>query len=318
MVQADVGRSGGNDRRPILVLVGPTASGKTSLSLELARRFPLEIVNLDASQLYVGMDIGTAKPSAAERAEIPHHLFDVSMPDRPLNAGVYAGLADQLIAPILERGRWPLFVGGTGLYAKALLFGLATIPEVPAAIRDSIIGRMKQEGSAALHARLAEVDPVTARRLPPADTQRISRALEVFEATGTPISAFQEEHRFQVPRYRYLKLCVQWPRPVLRQRIVERVPGMFEAGFVREVEALLASGYPPELRTFKALGYREVIEHLEGRSTLSECIERVTLRHLQYARRQETWFNRESDSERLAPPFGKRAVEIAGSFLEQA
>lgn len=300
---------------PVLVLVGPTASGKTSLSIELAQRFPLEIVNLDASQLYAGMDIGTAKPTAEERGEVPHHLFDVSTPDRPLNAGAYAELADGVIAEVLSRDRWPLLVGGTGLYARALLFGLARIPEVPSGIRDAINARIQRDGTAAVHARLAEVDPVTARRIPRGDTQRISRALEVFEATGIPISRYQDEHRFAAPRYRYLKLCVSWPRTVLRQRIVDRVPRMFEAGFVREVEGLLSAGYPPGLRTFKALGYREVIDHLAGCSSLPECIERVTTRHLQYAKRQETWFSGETDSVRLEAPFGPAARASVEGFL---
>jgi tRNA dimethylallyltransferase len=239
----------------------------------------------------------------------------VSTPDRPFNAGVYAGHADRLIPGILERGRYPLFVGGTGLYARALLYGLASIPEVPAEIRESITRRMTTDGPAALHARLAEVDPVTAARLPPADSQRISRALEVFEATGRPISEFQEEHRFAARRYRYVKLCVTWPRPALRQRIVDRVPGMFAAGFVGEVEALLAAGYSPELRTFKALGYREVIEHIRGRLALSDCIERVTLKHLQYSRRQETWFSGESDAVRFEVLRAQPAFSAVEDFL---
>jgi len=299
----------------VLVLVGPTASGKTALSLELARRFPLEIVNLDASQLYVGMDIGTAKPDEEERGSVPHHLFDVSTPDQPFNAGAYAALADGLIPKIRSRGRRPLFVGGTGLYARALLFGLAAIPDVPAEVRASVTEWMQREGPAALHARLAEVDPVTAGRLPPGDTQRISRALEVFEATGTPISHFQEEHLFRAPRYRYLKLCVGFPRSILRQRIRDRVPRMFSAGFVREGQALLAAGYSPDLRTFKALGYREVFEHLACRIPLAECVERVTLRHLQYAKRQDTWFSRETDSVRLTTPFLPAAAEAVERFL---
>jgi tRNA dimethylallyltransferase len=282
MVQADLTR--------VVVLAGPTASGKTSVSLALAAQFPLEIVNLDASQLYVGLDIGTAKPTTEERAAAPHHLFDVARPDHPLDAGAYVAMADRAVADITGRGHVPLFVGGTGLYLRALLQGLARIPTTPPEVRTRVRDDMRRLGSPAMHARLAEADPKTATRLPPFDAQRISRALEVFLATGQSISEYQEGHGFAEERYRALKLGLKLPPAQLKERIRERAGRMFENGFVEEMGRLLEQGYAPDLRTFKALGYREAAEVLAGRLSRPDALERVIRRHVQYARRQMTWF----------------------------
>jgi len=298
----------------VLVLVGATATGKSSLALELARTLPLEIVNLDASQFYVGMDIGTAKPTAAERAQVPHHLFDVAPPDRPLDAGRYVELADETIRDVCGRGRMPLFVGGTGLYARALLWGRAVIPSGSPGVWDQVALEMEEHGGATLHARLAEVDPAAAARVSVSDRQRISRALEVFCQTGLPISSFQECHGFARARLRYLKLGLRLDPRVLRARITRRVEVMFQEGFVAEVERLLAAGYNPRLRTFKALGYREVVRHLEGGLELEEVRARLVRHHLRYAKRQRTWFSKERDIEWLAFPDRHKALGLAGKF----
>ena len=286
---------------PAILLLGATATGKSSLALALAARFPLEIVNLDASQLYCGMDIGTAKPTREEMAATPHHLFDVAAPDEPLNAGRYVALADRVAREILARGRLPLFVGGTGLYARALVRGLATIPEIAEELRLELETELMQLGAAEMHAELAQVDPESADRIGATDPQRITRALEVFRQTGRPISDFQREHRFARPRYEVCMLGLQLPRQKLDERIYQRVPLMFEAGFVEEVRRLLSRGFGPELRTFKALGYREVARYVAGEITREEALYRVTRSHRQYSRRQQTWFRKEPDIEWFAP-----------------
>ena len=280
---------------PLLALVGATASGKSAVALRLAGEFPLEIVNADAFQFYVGMDIGTAKPSAGDMAAVPHHLFDVAPPDQPLNAGRYVEMADDVIAGILRRGKLPLLVGGTGMYVRILLRGLAAIPDVPPAIRAKVLADLERRGPGALHEQLAEVDPDAAKRIGPNDSQRITRALEVFDHTGRTITSFQQAHRFLAPRYDYLKLGLKVDREWLKGRIRLRVAQMFEAGFPAEVRTLLERGYGPEQRAFKALGYREVMAQVRGEASRQEAIDKVTKSHLMYAKRQGTWFRGEED-----------------------
>jgi tRNA dimethylallyltransferase len=282
-------------RPPAVLLVGATGTGKSGIALEWARRYPFEIVNLDASQFYRGMDIGTAKPTRDEQDAVPHHLFDIADPDDPLDAGRYVALADAVAREILGHEKIPLFVGGTGMYARALLRGLAQIPDVPAAVRDAVQAELDARGPAALHRELLRVDPEAAARIADNDPQRITRALEVFRHAGRPITDFQREHRFAAPRYDALVLGLDVPREQLERRIVARVKAMFAAGFVDEVRNLLAAGWSPDLRTFKALGYHEVIDLLEGRAGEARTRERVARRHLQYAKRQRTWFRKEPD-----------------------
>jgi len=300
----------------LVLVVGPTATGKSALALHLARKFPFEIVNMDASQLYLGMDVGTAKPTAEERGSIPHHLFDVTTPDRPLNAGRYVEMADQVINEISARGNVPLFVGGTGLYARALLRGLASIPAIAQETRARVMKLLEKDGPVALHARLAEVDAVAAARLSPNDSQRVSRALEVFLQTGTPISVFQEGHGFGETRYPSLTLGLALDLPVLAERIGRRLDSMLAGGLIPEVEALLKKGYDPDLRTFKALGYREVMAWLAGELSIEELRRRIVVSHLRYAKRQRTWFRKEPDVVWLTPGDLPRAESLVREFLE--
>jgi len=267
----------------------------------MACAFGCEIVNCDASQLYIGMDIGTAKPDSFERAAAPHHLFDVAYPDSPLNAGVWLAMAQRKVAEISARGRLPLVVGGTGLYMRALLHGLADIPAVRLETQKTVRERIHNEGPQALHAELAQVDPESAGRIKPTDPQRISRALEVYLETGTPISHFQNLHRFGEERYDALVLCMTLPAAELKGRIEERVPRMFDSGFPKEVERLLKLGYSPSLQTFKALGYREVAAFLNGDISRDQAMQRVAIRHSQYSKRQRTWFQNELGMHRFAP-----------------
>lgn len=277
----------------IIVLTGPTGSGKTGLSLLLAKRFPLEIVNCDASQFYAGMDIGTAAPSAEELASAPHHLFGICAPDDPMNAGRYLQLIPEVFAGIRSRGNTPLVVGGTGLYVRALTKGLASIPSVPEAVRHVLADRLQSEGLPALRSELERVDPDYASRIAPNDPQRTLRALEVFHHTGRPLSAYQADHAFSQRPYRALLLGTDLPDEILRPKLARRVDQMFDEGFIEEAKALLAQGYPPHLRSFKALGYEEVFAMLAGELTLEEAKAKVLYQHIQYMRRQRTWFRKE-------------------------
>lgn len=276
----------------IVALVGSTATGKTGMSLELANRFPVEIINCDASQFYVGMDVGTAKPTALEFSQVPHHLYDIRPPEKPLDAGAYLPLADAAIADIRSRDRLPLLVGGTGLYLRALLHGLAEIPAVSQVIRERVRIELEANGIQFLQRRLSEVDPEAAQRIARNDVQRTSRALEVFYETGRPISSFQKEHGFASGRYRAQVLGLSLSDTALRNRITSRIDIMLDGRFQREVALLLASGKDFSLRTLKALGYQDVAEHLAGRMSFQELRQRLVNSHWQYARRQRTWFRK--------------------------
>ncbi len=277
-------------RPPVVVLVGATGTGKSGVALEWAQRYPLEIVNADGSQVYRGMDIGTATPSAAEQALLPHHLFNIVEPDDPLDAGRYLELAEPVIEEITSRGKLPLFVGGTGLYVKALLFGLAEIPEVPAEVRAQVQSELASEGSQSLHRALAAVDPEAAARISINDPQRITRALEVFRHTGTPITTYQQRHGFAGPLREALLIGLDVEREAHRERLAKRIEAMYAQGLVAEVETLLGAGWPPTLRSFKALGYRIVMEQLAGRLTKAEASAQILTQHARYAKRQRTWF----------------------------
>lgn len=284
-----------NETRPfVLLLVGPTASGKSDLALRVAEAAGAEIVNCDAQQTYRHMDIATAKPSAGERARVPHHLYDVVDPDEEINAGRYATLADAAVEEISGRGKVPLVVGGTGLYMRALLRGVAPIPEVPAEVRDQVRRALALDGPQSLHARLKDVDPEAAERLHPNDAQRVGRALEVFISTGRPMSMYQDEHRFAKERHPHAIFGVDRSLDLLVHRIRGRVDRMFDHGLLDEARALLDRGYPRTLRAFKALGYREAFEVLDGAMTEDEARERIKTLHRQYAKRQLTWFRKES------------------------
>ncbi len=273
----------------LAVLVGPTAVGKTAVALELAQEFQAHIINADSLQVYRELDIGTAKPTPAERGLVPHHLIDVVSPPEPYDAARYAKEAWEITARLNARGILPLVVGGTGFYLKALLHGLFETPEVSPAVRQRLRQELGELGLPALYRRLNSLDPLTARRLHPGDTYRILRALEVLAVTGQSLAALQAAHRFPASPYRTLKLGLILPREELYRRIEQRVEAMLAAGWLAEVAGLLAR-YPPDLKPLKSLGYRHLAAHLQGGLSLAAAVEAIKRDTRRYAKRQLTWF----------------------------
>lgn len=272
-------------------LAGPTACGKTAVSLELAARLDAEIIALDSMTLYRGMDIGTAKPSLEERATVPHHLFDILDPHEDFSVAQYVVAAEKCCREILTRGRTPLFVGGAGLYLRSLLRGVFEGPAADLAYRAELEGRAVVDGGISLHADLMRVDAITATRLPPQDVRRVIRAMEVFHVTGQPISSQQQEQPILDDAAPLRVFWLDRPRSELHHRINLRVDEMFAAGLVEEVHRLreLPSGIGRTAR--QALGYKEVLDWLDaGTGSVTEAITTVQTRTRQFAKRQVTWF----------------------------
>jgi len=271
-------------------LTGPTAAGKSAVGVELAQQIEAEIVSMDSMALYRHMDIGTAKPSPAERGRVPHHLIDVIDPQEEYSLAQYIEAAHHCVEDITSRGKKTLFVGGTPLYLKGLLRGIFQGPAADWAFRRQLQQDARQHEPDWLHRRLQEVDPAAAARLHPNDTRRLIRALEIYRLTGRPISEFQKQFDAGVPADRCRVFVLDWPREELHARIERRVSEMFTNGLVDEVPALLTGPKPPGKTARQAVGYREVIEHLEGRWNLAETVDLVQLHTRQLAKRQNTWF----------------------------
>ena len=271
-------------------LTGPTASGKTSVGVALAERIGAEIVSLDSMALYRRMDIGTAKPTAAEGGRVPHHLLDVIEPSEEFSLAQYLEAADRAIQDIRSRGRQVLFVGGTPLYLKGLLRGIFEGPPADWELRRRLEHEAQTNGPGWLHQRLAEVDPVAAERLHANDTRRLIRALEVYEKTGKPISHWQQQFEIGRPADQCHVFVLEWPREELGKRINARVDAMFRDGLFDEARRLVAGTNRLSRTASQALGYREVLDHLAGRQNLADTIELVKLRTRQFAKRQGTWF----------------------------
>jgi tRNA dimethylallyltransferase len=278
------------EKRKIIIICGPTGIGKTAVAIDLALHFNGQIIGADSMQIYKYMDIGTAKPSAEEQHRVPHHMIDIVTPDETFDAARYARLARAKIFELNEQNITPFVVGGTGLYIKALLYGL-----FDGAVSDpDVRKRLKEEaavhGSASLHARLGRLDPETAQRLHAHDTYRILRALEVVETTGKSISRFHQEHRFLEQPFQSLKIGLNMNRADLYEGINARVDAMISAGFVNEVRSLLATGYSKDLKSMQSIGYRHMVDYIEGRLSWEECTRTIQRDHRRYAKRQLTWF----------------------------
>jgi len=308
-----------SQRPPVVVVTGPTASGKTPLAIELALRFAGEIVNADSMQVFRFMDIGTAKPSPAERARVPHHLIDVVTPKETYSAGRYARDARAAIAATHARGRVPLLTGGTGLYIRAALHGLIDGVEADEELREQLEEEQRRaEGRGdpgRLYRRLLESDPEAAARIHPHDTRRIVRALEIAAETGRPTSRVRGAHRFEDSPYRVLHIALAPERAELYARIDRRCQAMIEGGLLQEVRELVAAGYGPELRPMRAIGYRHIVPVMEGRDTLANALEAMRRDTRHFARRQLTWLRRVPDSVWLDPSHGAAIAELVDAFL---
>jgi len=284
---------------PAIFLMGPTASGKTTLAVELVRRHPLEIVSVDSALVYRGMDIGTAKPTPDVLRTAPHRLIDIRDPAQPYSAAEFRTDALVAMAEITARGRVPLLVGGTFLYFRALQQGLSALPAADPAVRAMLQRALQQNGLDALYRRLEAVDPATAARLSAGDPQRILRALEVYEITGEPMSELHARGRGEALPYRVLKLALEPDdRARLQARIIARLDAMLSAGFEAEVARLMARGdLSPELPALRAVGYRQMWRYLEGALERAETIGNIIVATRQYAKRQLTWLRKEQDAE---------------------
>jgi tRNA dimethylallyltransferase len=274
---------------PILALVGPTGAGKTELALELAQRLDAEIVNCDSRQVFRFLDIGTAKPTAAQRGAVPHHLFDVVDPDEPFDCARYRQLTRPAIADIRARGKRVLLVGGSGLYLKVLRFGLAPAPPRDAALRAALTA-LEEAEPGALHARLARVDPTAAARLHAHDRVRLIRALEVCELSGRPLSVWQAAHAFRAAELECRVIGLDVERRALYARLDARCREMLERGLIDEVRDLWERGFGPELAPLRSIGYREIGAHLRGRCDLASALAAMQRATRRFAKRQLTWF----------------------------
>jgi tRNA dimethylallyltransferase len=284
----------GIKNRPLVVIVGPTAVGKTALSVELAKRLNGEIVSADSMQVYRYMDIGTAKPTLDERGGIPHHMMDILEPGEPFNVAQYQRMADEAMEGIYQRGRLPILVGGTGLYIKTVVDGFL----FPDSGRDPEFRRAMEEkafkfGNECLYDELRKVDPEAAQKIHLNDLRRIIRALEVFHTTGRPISEQQKGWDAHEPRYQAIFFGLTMDRAALYERIEARVDGMMEAGLLHEVTCLFEREYSERITSMQALGYKEIIGYLKGEYSLERAVEILKRDTRRYAKRQLTWFKRD-------------------------
>jgi tRNA dimethylallyltransferase len=307
--------SSATEKPKIIIICGPTGIGKTAVAVDLAQHFNGQIIGADSMQIYKYMDIGTAKPTAEEQNRVVHHMVDIVEPDETFDAARYAGLARAKIFELNKRNVTSFVVGGTGLYIKALLYGLFNAEVSDPDVRR----RLKEEGEVHgieyLYARLDRLDPETARRLHAHDTDRILRSLEVVETTGKPISRHHQEHGFLEQPFRSLKIGLNMDRAILYDGINARVDAMISAGFVNEVKDLLARGYPRELKSMQSIGYRHMIDYIEGRLIWEECTRTLKRDHRRYAKRQLTWFHADPEIIWKEPGQVRQMKDLIHNFL---
>ena len=303
---------------PLAAIVGPTASGKSALGVALAKKFDGEIVACDSTQLYRGFDIGTAKPTIAERCGVPHHLLDVLNPEEPSTAGDYRERAERVLTDLKARNKLPIFTVGTGLYLRALLEGLTELPQRSEEIRDRLRASATEHGPGHLHSVLKRLDAETAAKIAAADEQKIIRAIEVCLLARKPISEVHRTARKPLVGWQPIKIGLQPPRDALREHIHTRTDAMLANGWVEEVRGLLAENYPENAKPFDFIGYRELRDVLQNKISLDEARAAIQQSTRQYAKRQLTWFRREHGVHWLAG-FGddpsiqmEAAIHVAG------
>jgi tRNA dimethylallyltransferase len=305
-------------QKPIVVLVGPTAVGKTELSLAIAERYNGEIVSVDSMQVYSYMDIGTAKPSLEERRGVVHHLLDVVTPDQPYDAACFARDAGNSIEDILRRNRLPILVGGTGLYLKALLQGLFPAPTVDAAVRRQLQQRLVDEGLSSLYLELHRIDTIAAQRIGANDRQRILRALEIYLSSGVTWTEHLQRQADHLSSTRYtktLQVGLSCDRRQLYSRIDERCRVMVAKGLEEEVISLLSRGYHRNLKPMGAIGYRHMLDYLEGHDDKAVMLEKMSRDTRRYAKRQFTWFSRNDAIQWLLPTETSKIFSIIDQWL---
>ncbi len=303
------------EKLPIVVVAGPTGSGKSALAMELAVRFQGEIVNSDSLQLYRGFDIGTAKTPVAERRGIPHHLFDVLEPREGYSAGEYARAARAVLREISARGRLPIVAGGTGFYLRALLEGLPALPERDSALRARLAAK-EARTPGKLHRLLARLEPRAASKIHANDVQKLTRALEIRLTTGAPLPA--RDAAPPLAGYAPLKIGLNPERAGLYWRLDQRVLAMFHGGLLDEIQALLAQGATGEEKPFEALGYKQALAHLRGKLTLEEAIASTQAETRQYAKRQLTWFRRDPEMRWLGGFGDEIAIQAQAAEMVRA
>ncbi len=302
---------------PVVVLIGPTAIGKTALSIGLAQKFNFEIVSIDSMQVYRHMNIGTAKISEEEKQGVPHHMIDVADPDEDFNTGTFERLALQSIADILNRKKRVLLTGGTGMYLRSVLSGLSReLPGFPE-IREELQRYLLEHGNDALHEVLSKYDCISAKRLHPNDTQRVVRALEIFRGTGKTWASHIEDHKTAATdRFKkVLKIGLTCERRNLYEQIKKRTHIMLDNGLEEEVRGLLAAGFSPRLKSMQSIGYRHMLNFIQGEWSRDEMIENLVRDTRRYAKRQYTWFNKETDLLWLEKKEQKNAYGLIASFL---
>lgn len=304
-------------QRPVVVLVGPTAIGKSRVAIEVAKALGTEVLTADSAQVYRGMDIGTDKPASEERREVPHRLIDLVDPNEPFNAGEYRRHAVAEIDRLHRAHRIPLVAGGTGLYVRALLRGLWPGPPVDWEVRRTLEQEAQDRGLAALYQELGEVDPERARQVHPNDSVKVLRALEIFRQTGVPASQAHQQHGFQDRPFRALVLGLTMDRQVLYRRIEERVHIEIKKGLVDETRRLLSQGYGRQLTSMKSLGYRQMAGYLENEYDFDEAIRLLKRDTRHFAKRQMTWFRKEPEIRWLDVLPEESFANITTRILEQ-
>jgi tRNA dimethylallyltransferase len=308
--------------KPVVVIVGPTAVGKSRIAVEVAKAFETEVLTADSRQVYRGMDVGTDKPASEERQAVPHRLIDLVDPDESFNAGLYRRQAIDEIERLYRDCRLPLVVGGTGLYVRTLLKGLCEAPQADPIMRKALRQEAEDQGYDRLYARLVDVDPVIAARLHPRDESKVIRALEVYQLSGRRMSEFQQEHGFAERPFATLMIGLNRDRDMLYRRIEGRIDWQLAHGLIEETKQLLAQGYQRDSAAMKGLGYRQVAEHLAGEYDAAEMVRRFKRDTRHFSKRQMTWFRKEPGIQWLmieesesVPHTTTRVIEQIDRFL---
>lgn len=300
----------------IIVVAGPTASGKTNLAIQLALEFDGELICSDSMQVFRKFDIGTSKPTLLEQQLVPHHQLDLIDPNENYSAGKYEHDTSLIIKQIQQRGHLPILVGGTGLYYRALMYGISNIPDIPHSIHQDILNLQEKHGTPYCWEQLKKIDPKTANRLHANDKSRIMRSLEVFLSTGISIVDFQERQPFNKARYPALVIAYHWERDMLYDRINQRTQKMLESGWIKETQELLES-YSSDLKPFQSIGYREIVKFLRNDLECEQMVIEIQQRTRQFAKRQMTWFKKESKVEWHQSGDEKAIFDKIKVFLEK-